>query len=598
MSIPLDANRTREDMSPPSTTIWVVLGAITIAFHLCLIFYGLVPNLIARPVHMALALPWVLVFASSSQSARITGIIFAATGIAACLWIAVNQSQLGDQYGSLENRFQIVVAVSLLVVVLEAARRSIGWPLPLVAVTALAYGLLGQHIPGEFGHSGTPIKSFLGTLTIAEGGIWGSLTGISVSVVAIFVIFGAVLNAGEAGKGFMNVAAAAAGRLKGGAAKVSVISSALFGSISGSASANVASTGAVTLPAMTKLGYPKRLAAAVESVASSGGQIMPPLMGAGAFVMVELTGVPYVQIMSAAFLPALLFFLVVWVGINAYSRHYDLKGIVEGERPAISSVVITAGFFLIPFSLLLWAMFSAGYTPQYAACIAILAAALLLLVDANLSFDWRRSLTRFQSVCINAGKQVSVIASIILCASIIIGVLSITGLGVKITSLILSGSAGLLWPSLLLTALACLILGMEVPTTAAYVICVSVAGPALIQLGLEPLQAHLFVFWFALLSTITPPVCGAVFIAAGMVNENWLKVALTSMALGVGLYLIPLAIIANPEIIELSQNPVMALFTFVKIAAGLAAVSYGLIGYKDWSAKLASIAGGLFITFV
>ena len=325
---------------------------------------------------------------------------------------------------------------------------------------------------------------------------------------------------------------------------------------------------------------------------------MPPLMGAGAFVMVELTGVPYVQIMSAAFLPALLFFLVVWVGINAYSRHYDLKGIVEGERPAISSVVITAGFFLIPFSLLLWAMFSAGYTPQYAACIAILAAALLLLVDANLSFDWRRSLTRFQSVCINAGKQVSVIASIILCASIIIGVLSITGLGVKITSLILSGSAGLLWPSLLLTALACLILGMEVPTTAAYVICVSVAGPALIQLGLEPLQAHLFVFWFALLSTITPPVCGAVFIAAGMVNENWLKVALTSMALGVGLYLIPLAIIANPEIIELSQNPVMALFTFVKIAAGLAAVSYGLIGYKDWSAKLASIAGGLFITFV
>ena len=598
MSISLDANRTREDMSPPSTTIWVVLGAITIAFHLCLIFYGLVPNLIARPVHMALALPWVLVFASSSQSARITGIIFAATGIAACLWIAVNQSQLGDQYGSLENRFQIVVAVSLLVVVLEAARRSIGWPLPLVAVTALAYGLLGQHIPGEFGHSGTPIKSFLGTLTIAEGGIWGSLTGISVSVVAIFVIFGAVLNAGEAGKGFMNVAAAAAGRLKGGAAKVSVISSALFGSISGSASANVASTGAVTLPAMTKLGYPKRLAAAVESVASSGGQIMPPLMGAGAFVMVELTGVPYVQIMSAAFLPALLFFLVVWVGINAYSRHYDLKGIVEGERPAISSVVITASFFLIPFSLLLWAMFSAGYTPQYAACIAILAAALLLLVDANLSFDWRRSLTRFQSVCINAGKQVSVIASIILCASIIIGVLSITGLGVKITSLILSGSAGLLWPSLLLTALACLILGMEVPTTAAYVICVSVAGPALIQLGLEPLQAHLFVFWFALLSTITPPVCGAVFIAAGMVNENWLKVALTSMALGVGLYLIPLAIIANPEIIELSQNPVMALFTFVKIATGLAAVSYGLIGYKDWSAKLASIAGGLFITFV
>lgn len=581
-----------------SQPIWIALGALTIVFHLSLIFYGLVPNLIARPIHMALALPWILVFASNSAVSRISGMTLTAIGIAACVWIAINQSTLSDQYGFLENQFQIIVSISLLVVVIEAARRAIGWPLPLVAAIALAYGLLGQHIPGEFGHSGTPLKSFLGTLTIAEGGIWGSLTGISVSVVAIFVIFGAVLNAGEAGQGFINVAAAAAGRLKGGAAKVSVISSALFGSISGSASANVASTGAITLPAMTRLGYPKRLAAAVEAVASSGGQIMPPLMGAGAFVMVELTGVPYVKIMSAAFLPAVLFFLAVWVGINAYSLHHDLKGIDERDKPSLTSVLITACFFLIPFAILLWAMLVAGYTPQYAACLALLAGALLLLTDKNLSFDWNRTVSRLQAVCIGAGKQVSVIASIILCASIIIGVLSITGLGVKITSLILSGSGGLLWPSLLLTALACLILGMEIPTTAAYVICVSVAGPALTKLGLEPLQAHLFVFWFALLSTITPPVCGAVFIAAGMVNENWLKVAGTSMALGIGLYLIPLGMIANPMIIKLSEEPVFALLTFVKIAVGLWAISYGLIGFKNWPKKLASIVGGFMIMFI
>jgi len=581
-----------------SQLVWIALGALTIVFHLGLIFYGLVPNLIARPIHMALALPWILVFTAKPGVTRVSGIILTLTGVLACLWIAINRSQLGDQYGFLESQFQIIVAVSLLVIVIEAARRAIGWPLPLVSVAALAYGLLGQHIPGEFGHSGTPLRSFLGTLTIAEGGIWGNLTGISVSVVAIFVIFGAVLNAGEAGQGFINVAAAAAGRLKGGAAKVSVISSALFGSISGSASANVASTGAVTLPAMTKLGYPKRLAAAVEAVASSGGQIMPPLMGAGAFVMVELTGVPYVQIMSAAFLPAVLFFLAVWIGINAYSRHYDLKGINDSEKPRISSVVITACFFIIPFTLLLWAMFMAGYTPQYAACIALIAGALLLLIDKSLSFNWQRTLLRLESVCINAGRQVSVIASIILCASIIIGVLSITGLGVKITSLILSSSGGLLWPSLLLTALACLILGMEVPTTAAYVICVSVAGPALITLGLDPLQAHLFVFWYALLSTITPPVCGAVFISAGMVNENWLKVAGTAMALGVGLYLIPLGIVANPMIIMFGEEPFFALLTFLKIAVGLAAVSYGLIGYKNWRAKYGSIFIGLLIMFI
>ncbi|MEH6563686.1 MAG: TRAP transporter large permease subunit, partial [Marinobacter sp.] len=339
-----------------------------------------------------------------------------------------------DQYGFIESNFQLAVAVTLLLVVLETARRVIGWPLPLVATLALLYGLFGQYIPGEFGHSGTPVESFFGTLTIAEGGIWGSLTGVSVTVVAIFVIFGAVLNAGEAGQGFMNVAAAAAGRLKGGAAKVSVLSSALFGSISGSASANVASTGAITLPAMTKLGYPKRLAAAVEAVASSGGQIMPPLMGAGAFVMVELTGVPYTGIMAAAALPALLYFVAVWVGINAYARRFSLESIAEADRPALRDVVITSLFFLVPFSVLLWGMFIAQFTPEYSAAMAILSAAVLLFFNAQLTFLPRQIASRLASAVLNAARQVSLIASIILCASIIIGVLSITGLGVKITS--------------------------------------------------------------------------------------------------------------------------------------------------------------------
>ncbi len=584
-------------MSSGPRIIWVVLGGLTISFHLWLIFSGLVPNLVSRPLHMALALPWTLVFVAKTGFERISGLALAALGIFSSLWIAFNQSMLADQYGYIDSDFQIFVAISLLVVVLEMARRSIGWPLPLVAVVALAYGLLGQYIPGEFGYPGLPLQSFLGTLTISEGGIWGKLTGISVSIVAIFVIFGAVLNAGEAGQGFMNVAAAAAGRLKGGAAKVSVISSALFGSISGSASANVASTGAITLPAMTRLGYPKSLAAAVEAVASSGGQIMPPLMGAGAFVMVELTGVPYTGIMAAAFLPALLFFTAVWVGINGFSARYELKGLPADQRPAARDVVITSGFFLVPFSVLLWGMFIGDYTPQYAACMAIVAGALLLFLDGRLTLDWARTLGRLEQTCLNAGKQVSMIAAIILCASIIIGILGITGLGIKITSLILSGSGGQLWPALLLTALACLILGMEVPTTAAYVISVSIAGPALINLGLEPLQAHLFVFWFALLSTITPPVCGAVFIAAGMVEENWLKVALSAMALGLGLYLIPLGMIANPELIKLSSNPLGAIFAALKVGVALSLVSYGVIAPKPALVRIGLVLAGLGLMF-
>ncbi|WP_319411860.1 TRAP transporter fused permease subunit [uncultured Cohaesibacter sp.] len=591
-----------QQKSLPIRLVMTILAIGLVVFHLGLIFSGLTPNLVSRPLHMAMALPWILIIGSSAGEGRLlyrlSGWLLAAAGIAVCLYIALNQSDLIDQYGFLEGNGQIVMAITLIVVVLEAARRAIGWPLPIVAFLALLYGLFGQYIPGEFGHSPMPLGSFLGTLTIAEGGLWGSLTGVSVSVVAIFVIFGAVLNAGEAGQGFMNVAAAAAGRLTGGGAKVSVISSALFGSISGSASANVASTGAITLPAMTRLGYPKRLAGAVEAVASSGGQIMPPLMGAGAFVMVELTGTPYTSIIMAALLPAILYFFAVWIGINAYATRYALSGIAEEDRPPMRDVLITSAFFLVPFFVLLWGMFVADYTPQYAASLSIMAGALLLLINRSLKAVPSQIIARFELAFNTAARQVSMIASIILCASIIIGVLSVTGLGVKITSLILSGSSGLLWPSLLLTALACLVLGMEVPTTAAYVICVSVAGPALVQSGLQPLQAHLFVFWFALLSTITPPVCGAVFIAAGMVGEDWLKVALSAMSLGIGLYIIPLGMIANPELIALAQQPVLALLVALQLAVGLAAISYGLIANYKLPLRLALILAGLVIVFL
>src|SRR5690554_5059443 len=227
-----------------------------------------------------------------------------------------------------------------------------------------------------------------------------------------------------------------------------------------------------------------------------------------------------------------------------------LEAHASEEQPSRKEVAITSLFFAVPFALLLERIFLGGYTPQYAASVAVFAGLLLLFFDVTLSFSLRGFVQRMAEAAVTAGRQVAVIGAIIICASLVIGVLSLTGLGVKITSGILSLSNEMLWPALLLTALACLILGMEVPTTAAYVICVSVAGPALTALGLEPLLAHLFVFWYALLSTITPPVCGGVFIAAGMAGENWLKVAGKAMALGIGLYLIPLSMVANSEAIR------------------------------------------------
>jgi TRAP transporter 4TM/12TM fusion protein len=514
----------------PRTIIFLVLGAVSIAFHLGLIFSGLVSNLVARPIHMAFALPWIFLFATAGRSLW-SGALFAGAGILGCIYIVLSEAALSDQYGSFEGGGQV----------------------------ALAYGLFGDLLPGEFGHPGLPVESFLGTLTIAEGGLWGSLTGVSVNIVAVSVIMGAALNAGEAAQGFMNLASAAAGRLKDGAAKVSVLSSAFFGSISGSASANVASTGAITLPAMRKLGYPKPFAAAVEAVASSGGQIMPPLMGAGAFVMVELTGIPYTGIISAAVLPALLYFAAVWIGINAFAERHDRKGLAPEDQPALRSVVNTTLFFAVPFTVLLERMFIGGYTPQYAACVAILVAVLMLFVDAQLTFSWSQTWDRLQAVFLTARQQIAMTASIILCASIVIGVLGQIGLGVKITSLILSSSASAVWLALLLTALACLIFGMEVPTTAAYVICVSVAGPALQSLGLPPLQA---------------------------------------MMLGIGLYLIPLAMIANPDLIVLASVPGAAVASALKVGIGLAAISYGIIALKVMTLRVVPVAVGLAVLFV
>ena len=577
--------------------IWIIFGLTSIIFHIFLIFSGLVPNLVSRPLHMALIIPWVFLYKNKNFSKNIISYVFVVLGVFCCLWTSFNNELLSDQYGFLEGDFQTFISLSLLLIVLEMARRSVGWPLPLVCLLSLLYGVFGNFIPGEFGHPGIPINSFFGTLTIAEGGIWGTLTGVSVSIVAIFVIFGSFLNSGEAGSGFMNIATAFAGRLRGGAAKVSVISSALFGSISGSASANVASTGMVTLPAMIKLGYPRRLAASVEAVASSGGQIMPPLMGAGAFVMVELTGVPYNKIILAALLPAILFFFAVWVGIDFYSKKYDLKPINKENLPKKSLVLLTSIFFFIPFSVLLIFMYI-GFTPQYSAAVAILVSFFLLFFNIDNGFNFKIGLNRFFKACISSGSQISLIGSIILCASIIIGILSITGLGVKLTSFIISASGNNIWPALLLTGLACLVLGMEVPTTAAYVICVSVAGPALVDMGLELLQVHLFVFWFALLSTITPPVCGTVFIAAGMVSENWLKVSITSMSLGIGLYFIPLAMIANKSIIELNSTFILSILAFVKIATGLTLLSYSIISKQNLILRLGGFFISIFIMFI
>jgi TRAP transporter 4TM/12TM fusion protein len=557
----------------------VVLAAASVGFHLWLILSGLLPNLVGRPLHLLLALPWVFwVDIPGGRVARIVAAAIGTIGILACAMIIALRPVLLDQYGALVGAGQFALAVALLLVVLEMARRAVKPILPGVALVALAYGLLGDAIPGHWGHDPPPLDSFLGTLTIAEGGLWGELTGISATTVAPFLILGALVAAGDAGAGFIALSKRIGGRFRAGSAKVEVVASALYGTISGSASANAASTGSITIPNMIRMGYPPRFAAAVEAVASTGGQIMPPVMGAGAFLMAEMLRVSYADIMVAALLPALLFFVAVWIGCHLYGHVLGLPGLPPEEIPSWAEVARSAPFFLAPFGTLVGLLATTDMTPQFACLHAIGVAAALLSIDTHGRVDLRRCGARLAHALIDAARQIAFIAAVIVCASIVVGVLQTTGLGVKMTSTILAVAGDRVWIALALTALACILLGMEVPTTAAFVICISVAGPALARLGVPALEAHLFVFWYALLSTITPPVCGTVYIAAGIARTPWLPCAFTAMRLGIGLFALPPAFVANPALLRPDTAPLAALLAVVKIAAGIGLLSYAVIG--------------------
>jgi len=587
--------------APPVLRILALVVALgTVGVHVWLIFTGLVPNLIARPLHFAAALPWVFLFArAKSPLERFTGWVACMAGLAAAAYLMLNRPRLVDQYGALDgSALQFAVAIALIAVTLEMARRAVQPVLPAVALIALAYGLLGQHLPGTLGHPGIPLDYFLGNMVIAEAGLWGLLTGTSIELIVPFMILGAFVSAGAAGQGFMAVATQLAGRFRAGAAKVSVLASALYGTISGSASANVASVGSITIPAMKRMGYPAPFAAATEAVASTGGQIMPPVMGAGAFLMAELLRMPYAEIATASILPAILFFAGAWIGVHFFALRYNLVGLPASELPGWRRVAVSLPFFLLPLVILVIMLIGLRYSAAYSALAATLATALLLPFDPDRRPGVGATLLRFEAAIVDAARQIALIAAIIVCAGIIVGVFNVTGLGVKITSLIVSLSGGNLWIALILTATACLVLGMELPTTAAYLICIAVAGPALTKLGLPELHGHMFVFWYALLCTITPPVCGTVFVAAGIATTPWLPVAFQAMRIGIGLYLIPLGLIANPALVELADRPALACLAAVKIGIGVWLVSFATIGgAKRPVMGLGALLAGLFLLF-
>ena len=498
---------------------------------------------------------------------------FLMIGVAPCVYILIEMDRLQWTYGSTVLPLDVFFSVLLMISLLELVRRSFGWAMPLTALLFLVYAFLGHLLPPEyFGHTGLRLKNVLGFM-LGPMAIFGTVMSAMVQIIFLFMIFSTFLQISGAGDFFANLATSVAGRYRGGPAKVSVFSSSLFGTISGSSVANVAVDGGITIPLMVRTGFHPAFAAAVEATASTGGQIMPPVMGAGAFIMAELLGIPYVEVIVAAAIPAFLYYLGLYCMVDLYAVREGLVGLSKEGLKRPLKVLRGGWHLLVPVGILLFQLIVIGSSISRAGLLSI---ASIIIVS------WFRKETRLGLFRVIAAMREGAlstvgIAGICGCAGIIIGVVSVTGLGVKFGSAVLALSGGNLFIILLLTAVICLILGMGLPTTASYIIAASVGVPAMIRLGVVPLAAHLFVFYFACVSAITPPVCAAVYTACGFSNTDVMRTGRIATQLGISAYIAPFIFVYHPVLL-MKGSLFDIVYQFVMASCGVGAVSMAVMG--------------------
>ena len=492
--------------------------------------------------------------------------------------------------------YQLVLGIILVILLLEGTRRSLGNAIPILVLVFLGYALLGQFIPGFFGHAGFTPAEVLYQLYLMTEGIWGLLTDLTSRVIGLFIIFGPVLFATGVGKGFMDLARFFGGRIQGGAGQIAVISSAAFGTLSGSAVANVATTGALTIPTMKRLGYSKELAGAIEASASTGGQIMPPIMGAGAFVMAEFLGISYLSVVVAAIIPALIYFFGVGSGVFVVAKKYDLGKLPPELMPKLREAFAPRQVMivLIPIGVLVYLLIR-FLPPQMCAAWALIAAmAVFMLTGGPPSFKglWERIKTLASAYYTAVAGSLAWLMVMMSCVQMAVSMIALTGFGVKVSEMII-GLAGVnVMLALILTMLCALILGTGMTTTAAYVIGAAVLGPALVGMGIPALAAHLFIFFFAILSALTPPVCIAVFTAAAISGGHWLRLAVISMFLGVGGYVIPYFFIFEPSLL-MDGDPLSILIHTFTALVGVFFLAVGVLGH--WIKPLSRLEHMIFI---
>jgi len=549
----------------------VVVVAVTMSvYHMYVAAFGPPEALIFRGTHLIFALSLVFLLFPLRAGAlwRALDVLLLAGGWACVLHIFINYEYYTNRIIYIDeltfwDKFYAVVAV---VVVLEGTRRVIGWALPATAIAFLAYAAFFTNVK-------TPV--LMEQLYLSTEGIFGSTLGVSASYVMLFVLFGAFMERSGTGRLFMDFAMSLTGHSAGGPGKVAVVSSSLFGTVSGSAVANVMVDGPITIPLMKRTGFRPPFAAAVESVASTGGQLMPPIMGAAAFVMAEFLAVPYVQVAIWAAIPALLYYVAVFFAVHFEAKRYSLAGVPRSELPDFGRVMIERGHLFVPILVILAGLFL-GYSAPLCALAGALSCFPVALARATTraGITWRSVPEALE----DGARNTLAVAMACACAGIVIGCVTITGLGITFTQVVIALAQDSLALALLLTAVAGIILGMGMPTTPAYIVMVALLVPALVKLGAVTPAAHMFAFYFAILSAITPPVALAVFAAAGLAKANMWASGWAAMRAAAPAYIVPFMFVYEPALL-LVGDWTASLQATVTATLGVILLAGGLFGY-------------------
>lgn len=548
-----------------------VLAVSMSLFHLYTAGFGLLEAIKQRGIHLTFVLVLIFMLYPATKKSKKNAItIVDSIMIALSLYVG---TYVITQYDAIANRggvttdLDIITGGILCLLVLEAARRATGKELPIMALVFVGYALFGNYIPGEFGHRGYSLERVIDHMFLTTEGIFGVALGVSATYIFLFILFGAFLTETGMAKFFNSVSMAIAGGSPGGPAKVAIFASGLLGMINGSAVANTATTGAFTIPLMKGIGYRPHFAGAVEAAASTGGQIMPPVMGAAAFVMAEFLGMSYTDIMIAAIVPAVLYYLAVWCMVHFEARRLGLSGLPQDQLPQFWPIVKKSGHLILPVIGII-ALLLTGMTPLYAAFFTIFMTVAVSYFQKETRLNFKGLLKALESGARGA------IGVAIACAVVgfIVGVSSLTSLGLTFGANILAFSQSNLLLTLILTAITCLILGMGLPTTACYIVGATIAAPAMIQVGVLPIVAHFFVFYYACLSNLTPPVCLAAFTAAGIAGASPYKTGWTSTRLAIAGFIVPFLAVYSPMLL-LSGS-----FSSFELVEALITATIGVIG--------------------